>query len=306
MDSESVAIMMCTYNGAEYIKEQMESLFAQTHGNWQLWVSDDGSTDGTIELIRDFENRGKLIHILPGPQKGFAANFLNLTRTDISADYYAWSDQDDVWLPDKLSRGIRLLSSHGKVPAVYCGRTQLVDELGGNIGLSSKWPTTPSFKNALCQNIVAGNTVIFNRAAKDILSGGELPDVPAHDWWAYLVISGLGGKVLFDPEPTLLYRQHGGNNSLGERRTARHYLKRLRRLFFGNSQLWVNENLLALRSLRDSLTLENRQAYDYFSMAAQSSDRVRRIWYLARSGARRQFFSHDVAMYTAALLGRFP
>lgn len=304
--SESVAIMMCTLNGAEYIKEQMESFFRQTHDNWQLWVSDDGSTDETIELIRSFEHRGKVIHVISGPKQGFAANFLNLTRMSISADYFAWSDQDDVWLPDKLSRGIRLLSSNESIPTIYCGRTQLVDRFGASTGLSWKWPRPPSFRNALCQNIVAGNTVIFNSAAKELLSRGPRPDVHAHDWWAYLVISGLGGKVFFDPEPTLLYRQHDDNTSLGGRRTARNYMKRLHRLFSGNSKQWVEANLRALQSIRDSLTLENRRAYNYFYMASQSSDLVRRVWCLARSGVRRQYFLHDVAMYTATLLKQFP
>ena len=128
-----VAVLMATYNGAEFLSEQLDSLAVQTHGNWRLWVSDDGSADATIDILRRYQKvwREDRLILLSGPGRGFQANFLELTaRPDISADYYAWSDQDDVWLPEKLARALERLEHLGPDrPALYCGRTILKELL---------------------------------------------------------------------------------------------------------------------------------------------------------------------------------
>lgn len=164
-----VAILLCTYHGQHYLAEQLDSFAAQSHPNWEIWASDDGSEDDTHAILEAYQQKwpaGRLsIHF--GPAEGFAANFLSLTcKASIKADYYAYSDQDDVWEAGKLERAVRWLETiPPNIPALYCGRTRLVDADNNEIGLSPLFSKPPSFANALMQNIGGGNTMVFNNAA---------------------------------------------------------------------------------------------------------------------------------------------
>ena len=123
-----VAILMCTKNGAKFLAQQLKSIADQTHANWSLFVSDDGSADKTNEIIarfaRDYPQRIVVRH---GPKKGVTANFLSLaTDPSIEADYFAFSDQDDIWYKNKLERALNwLVTVPDHIPGMYCGRTEL-------------------------------------------------------------------------------------------------------------------------------------------------------------------------------------
>ncbi len=126
-----VAILMCTKNGAAFIDDQLKSIVDQTHENWILIVSDDGSNDETVAKLERFAeaHRQKTI-IRNGPGRGVCANFLSLANDPtIDADYFAFSDQDDIWNQEKLRRALAWLASvPADVPGMYCGRTELIDD----------------------------------------------------------------------------------------------------------------------------------------------------------------------------------
>jgi glycosyltransferase involved in cell wall biosynthesis len=190
-----VAILMGTFNGAAFLPEQLDSLAAQTHADWRLWASDDGSADATVDILRQYQRvwRPDRLRILKGPCRGGQYNFLELAaRDDLDADYYAWSDQDDLWLPFKLSRVLEQLFPLGQDrPAIYCGRTILTNERGEDYALSTLLNhRLPSFANALLQNICGGNTIVFNRPARALIAAGAKLEPVMHDWWAYLIVSG--------------------------------------------------------------------------------------------------------------------
>ena len=109
-----VAILMCTYNGELYIKEQLDSIQNQDYQNWLLYVSDDGSTDQTLPILKNYQTlwgKSKL-HILRGPRRGFQKNFMSLiTSKKINADFYMLCDQDDVWLQKKIMTAIEYLKN---------------------------------------------------------------------------------------------------------------------------------------------------------------------------------------------------
>jgi len=194
----SVAILLATYNGGAFLREQLASYEAQHHGNWYVWASDDGSTDRTLEILAEYQERwGKRMTVVAGPHQGFVANFLSLVcRPEINADYYAYSDQDDLWEPEKLTRAVAWLSMvPPSIPALYCARTRLVDEQGRDRGFSPLMRRPPSFANALMQNIAGGNTMVFNAAACALLRSVEPGvEVVTFDWWTYLVVTGCGGR----------------------------------------------------------------------------------------------------------------
>ncbi len=154
-----VAILMCTKNGAAFLDEQLKSIADQMHTNWTLVVSDDGSTDTTIDILRHFaDSHVQKTVVRSGPGKGVCANFLSLaTDPTIAADYFAFSDQDDVWYEDKLDRALAWLATvPDSVPALYCGRTELVSNDGRSCGFSPLFARPIAFRNALIQSFRRG------------------------------------------------------------------------------------------------------------------------------------------------------
>lgn len=172
---DKVAVLLCTYNGEQYIREQVDSIVRQTYTNWVIYVSDDGSTDGTLAILEEYrkalgEDR---VFITSGPKKGFAWNFISsLQNNGRDCKYFAFCDQDDIWFPDKIERSVGYLADYSRkdIPAVYCGRTKLIDGEGADIGFSPLFKRYPSFENALVQSIAGGNTMVLNIPAKDIIA----------------------------------------------------------------------------------------------------------------------------------------
>ncbi len=302
-----VAILLCTYHGQHFLAEQLDSFVVQSHVNWEVWASDDGSQDDTQAILKAYQQKwpnGRLsIHL--GPEEGFAANFLSLTcKVNIDAKYYAYSDQDDIWEPNKLARAVGWLKTIPEnIPALYCSRTRLVDANDKEIGLSPLFPKPPSFANALMQNIGGGNTMVFNSAARNLLreAGENLPLI-THDWWAYMLVTGCGGQVFYDAEPTIRYRQHDGN-LVGMNTTWRARLKRIQMLWQGRFRVWNDSNIAALRALSHRLTQENLEILERFANAREMS-LIPRLLYLKRSGIYRQTLLGNLGLITAAVLGK--
>jgi glycosyltransferase involved in cell wall biosynthesis len=210
-------ILLSTYNGAAFLKQQLESIFAQSDKDWHLLWRDDGSNDDTVAVIEQFmqdtgvERYQRILE--PKGNVGVSASFSALLRAVPSdAARVAFCDQDDVWLPQKLARASEALSAiPDTIPALYCARQLLVGHDLRSIGLSPNAPRPKELRNALVQNIATGNTVVLNYAAIDRLKKSRIPADTMHDWWAYLVVTATGGKVIFDPSPVILYRQHRRN-----------------------------------------------------------------------------------------------
>ena len=302
-----IAILLCTHNGEAFLKEQLDSLAAQTWDNWCLLVSDDNSTDQTRHILGEYQRQwpaGRLT-VRSGPAKGFAENFMAVTRSvQGQADYYAWSDQDDIWHPDKLERALQCLQGIAvSTPALYCGRTQLVNSDNQSIGLSPLFSKKPSFANALMQNVGGGNTMVFNQAACQILAETSVDTaLVSHDWWAYIIITGCGGQVRYDPEPVLRYRQHK-NNLIGSNVGWSARFARVRELFRGRFQQWATIHILALQKHQHRLTREHAETLSLFVRARRRSMPMR-LLQLKRSGVYRQSRLDNLGLVLAIILGK--
>jgi len=265
----SVAILMATYQGEKYLSGQLESISAQTFSHWKLYVSDDGSTDDTMDILKAYSQKheGKVSISQNETNLGFAKNFMLLIQnTSINGDYYAIADQDDIWLPGKLERALTFLAAETpKRPSLYFGRTHLINADGKHISYSSLFTIPPSFSNALVQSMAGGNTFFFNQAAKKQLLKIKSDNTPivSHDWWIYLVLSGCGGAVIYDRVPTILYRQHS-KNLVGENRSVTRKMDRFKRLFSGHFKQWLDSNVEALEVLKPFLTPENLIRFEAF------------------------------------------
>jgi glycosyltransferase involved in cell wall biosynthesis len=301
----SVAILLCTLRGHDYLRQQLDSIADQTHTSWSVWVSDDGSDHSTHTILDEYQTKlGKArFTVLRGPAQGFAANFLSLAcNTSIGADYYAYADQDDIWESDKLALALRWLEGMpADVAALYCARTSKVDANNQDLGLSERWTKPLGFANALVQSIASGNTMVFNRAARDLLAAaGPKIQVAAHDWWTYQLVSGSGGRVFYDSRPTVRYRQHR-DNLIGTNGTWSARFQRAHMLLRGRFGKWSQMNVAALQTMRPHLTLENQTRLDDFAKARQGG-LLARLAAFRRSGVYRQTRFGNLGLVAAVIL----
>jgi glycosyltransferase involved in cell wall biosynthesis len=302
-----IAILLCTYNGARFLPLQLASYEAQDFTDWRLIVSDDASQDGTLGLLEAFQNKhgADKVTIRQGPGKGFVANFLSLIcDAGLTGSYYALSDQDDIWDPHKLSRARQFLADAPvDAPAVYCSRTRLIDESGAEIGLSRFYKKTPHFRNALAQSLAGGNTMVLNERMRHLLmQAGPDVKVASHDWWIYLTITAVGGKVLYDSVPTVSYRMHA-RNVIGSNESALAKMLRARMLWQGRFKSWADMNLAALERIEPLMTDENKSTFEIFRQSRKKS-LVPRVWGLVRSGIYRQSLLGDIGLLAAAMVGK--
>jgi glycosyltransferase involved in cell wall biosynthesis len=299
-----VAILLCTYQGEEFLPAQLDSFFSQTHPAWEVWASDDGSRDNTLSVLESYRARWGTdrLRIVDGRGAGFCANFLSLVCHDgIRADFFAYSDQDDIWEAGKLERALNCLRAvPADTPALYCSRTRLVDVDNREIGSSPLFRLSPGFANAIVQNIGGGNTMLFNGAARQILlEAGKDVNVLTHDWWTYLVVAGCGGKVIYDAWPSVRYRQHGAN-VIGTNSSWRARAMRIRLLWRGFFRDLTGRHLAALQRLERKLTPGNKAIVERFSRARNQS-----LWLrlpgIARSGVYRQTWLGNLGLIAAAV-----
>jgi glycosyltransferase involved in cell wall biosynthesis len=307
-DLPEVCILLAVYRGEPHLQEQLDSYIAQSHSNWSLVVSDDGTGDASAAILTAFQ-AGLPDHditIRSGPARGFARNFLSLLQAaPPDVPYAALSDQDDVWFAQKLSRAVaRLAALPADCPGLYCAPTMVCDAALVPLGPSPDFTRAPDFRNALVQSIGGGNTMVLNRAALDLVAGaaGEASDPVAHDWWLYQLVTGCGGQVIRDSEPVLYYRQHG-NNLIGANLSAWASLSRILDLLGGRFRRWNDTGLAALAGPAHRFTPGARAI-----MAGFSAAREGRVWprlkALRASGVYRQSSLGTLALYIACALKR--
>ncbi|HEY9016775.1 glycosyltransferase family 2 protein [Thiomicrospira sp.] len=213
----SIAILLSTYNGADFITQQLDSLFEQSHASFEVFVRDDGSQDGTLEVLKGYDVKLLPSDVNLGSRESFAA-LLNYAVSNSDADYFMFCDQDDVWYANKVEKTLakmkQMEAQYGDVPLLVHTDLEVVDELLNTIA-PSMWqyehtlPEKNAFSRLLIQNTVTGCTVMINRALAEkclTIPNGAI----MHDWWLGLVASQFG-KIGFITEPTIKYRQHGKN-----------------------------------------------------------------------------------------------
>ncbi len=301
-------VLLAVRNGAPYLSDQLESIAAQQHRDWSLLVGDDGSTDGATELVDRFarrEGNGR-VRLLRGPQKGLAANFLTLLWQTPPGSAVAFCDQDDVWMPHKLGRALEHIEAAGDGIVAYSCRTIETDSKLRPMKLSP-WPACgPSFGNALVQNILAGNSLVLSPLAADMLRctvpGAIKANVPFHDWWTYLLLSGAGGRIVLDREPGIYYRQHaactqGSSHGLVAR------LRRASKVISGVYADWISRNIASLQIHRGLLTSTARATLSEFAAARAESPR-KLANHMETLGIRRQTKNGDRALKVLARLHR--
>lgn len=217
-----IDILMATYNGEKYIREQIESLQNQSYNNWTLLISDDGSTDNTLAIVEEMQKTDQRIEVV-AQNAGFHSatkNFLSLLKVS-SAPYVMFCDQDDVWLRDKielsLTKIIELEERFEKqTPLVVFTDSRVVNEQLECISESFTAtldfdPCTITLPQFLVGNVAQGSAMILNRAIVEKVIHEDIPNpFEFHDHWIVCLAKAVG-VVVYIKKPTLLYRQHQGN-----------------------------------------------------------------------------------------------
>lgn len=213
MEPYKVIVLLSTYNGEEYLQEQLESIYSQTYSNIEILVRDDNSKDNTKSILKEAEEDGK-IKLITGENVGFVNSFFELLKQASQADYYAFADQDDIWEKDKIQRAISQLENvkqNQNVPLMYYANYQFY-----NKEMKENWAPPKrnlvSFENSLAECSNLGMTTVINEnARKVVLEHLPKENCQGHDWWIYMICAGFG-KVIFDDSVVAKHRVHGKKN----------------------------------------------------------------------------------------------
>ena len=220
-----LAILLASYNGEKYIASQIDSILEQTFSSWELYIHDDGSKDGTVEIIRKYEkNYPEKIHLLDYPPTGGARNNFFSMMSKVTADHIMFCDQDDVWCSDKIEKTISAMEKAEKengidMPILVFGDLYVVDEelkiISGSMNRYQKLdPERIRPEQLMLQNVVTGCTMMINKSLAQLSEKcSDISNVIMHDWWCALIAARFGRLVYID-SPMLYYRQHN-DNSIG-------------------------------------------------------------------------------------------
>jgi glycosyltransferase involved in cell wall biosynthesis len=294
-----VEVLLATFNGELYLSEFLESLCNQQEVIIHLRISDDGSTDRTLEIIETYKNEFASCKIFSGPCKGPSANFFSLIEKS-SYEYVAVADQDDIWLPNHLHLSLNRLSKNTNTPAMTFSA---VKEFGENTKSESIWPNRypgKDIKSILTENLARGCTFVLNSKAIKLIKSYQPEKAIMHDWWILLLIYS-SGKVTWSTLPEVRYRIHQ-NNAVG--RVPRFQIRARR--FFNNvmSRDWkfVIQADELFRSYSWSMSSQNRQELSAFLGVFASPTVLPRLRMLLWSKRFRSSLIDEVAIRIALLL----
>jgi glycosyltransferase involved in cell wall biosynthesis len=295
-----VEVLLSTYGGERWVCQQVDSILGQTYPHLRLVVRDDGSTDSTVDLLRRYDDPRLVIR--EGENLGLPDVFFRLLdEASDDASYWALSDQDDVWMPQKVERAVNSLRESSG-PALYCARVLVVDEELRPLYPHELPRRGPSFANALVQNIALGCTVVINRPALEVLRGRWPRECVMHDAWMYLVIAGTG-TVMYDDELVVQYRQHARNSvGMGRGALSRFGGRVRRQLSPGGCGKHGRQDRELLRLHGGRLRPEARRELEEM-LSAQATIASRMI-YVLRGAAHRQTKGSNFVLKVLQILGR--
>lgn len=266
-----VIVIMSTYNGEKYVKQQLDSLLEQTYQNIEIYVRDDGSSDDTIEILKEYEKNNK-IHLELGENCGFIKSFFMLIKNAPESDYYAFCDQDDIWKKDKIELAVAKLKKTDQAkPALYFSDYDYYDQEMNYVGRCKSHKKGPSFRNALVDCISLGISSVINKTACDIMKQHVPLHCCGHDWWAYMLCAGMG-TVIYDKTCTVNYRRHAKNVSPGGMGFIQFQIWRIKKFIVNDYFSNVREQLGEYQRLYgEYLSQEDQKVLSLFTDGCNSS-----------------------------------
>ena len=299
-DMDKIEVLMAVYNGSAYIREQIDSILNQTYENWHLTISDDGSTDGTDLIADEYAAKypEQITRVYSGVRFGNARDHFMWLSENCTSRYMLYSDQDDVFNPEKMSRLMDAMQNAERqwgrdLPILVFSDQTVVDEKLNVIEPSLMRCQKQAFDSfdyhaLLIQNVVTGGAMMVNRPLCSLaVQCRSRERIIMHDWWMAATAARCG-KIIYLDEPLSLYRQHGGNSVGAKRVGSAGYIAGM----MGNLR-GVREMILRKKSQAGVfeetytalLTAEDRQ---FLSRMKQSRSGIR--FYLKNRGYIHGFF----------------
>lgn len=297
-----IQVLLSTYNGESYIKEQIESILSQEEVELSLLIRDDGSKDKTIEIIGNLAEKNKNITFYKGENIGPARSFMDLIIKSGEFDYYAFADQDDVWMPRKLISAIHQLEEKEDKPSLYMSALEIVDENLNPIGIKTVEGNF-SFEGQMIKNFATGCTQVFNKKLKDVIKSYRPIYLIMHDSWITRVCYAIGGNVVIDKQTYIKYRQHQ-NNVVGYKDQGLPKLKRQIKIAFkDNIKMRVNIAQELKNGYEKMVTQEAKEIIDY--LIAYPNNKKAKRWLLHNKKFRTNDIKINLKMKIAILLNKF-
>lgn len=222
-----VGVLMATYNGEKFVEEQINSIISQENVEVNLLIRDDGSSDKTIEIIKNYTSSHNNIQFISGENVGVQMNFIELLKFCPLCDYYAFSDQDDIWDKDKLIVAVDMLRLKGfSGPQLYCCNVRRINSKGEKINSTEEKIETPQLiGQAIIRSDAQGSTMVFNNQLRELVLS-SIPNFKElnvyHDAWIHKLCSAVGGEIVIDCDAHMSYRIHE-NNVVAKDTSAKKY-----------------------------------------------------------------------------------
>ncbi len=303
-----VNILMSTYNGQQFLAEQIRSIQDQSYTDWTLFIRDDGSSDNTKEILKDFERQDSRIHLIDSDKSdnlGVIKSFHKLVNHD-RADYYFFSDQDDVWLPNKLELSLKEAQNYlADLPLMVYMDLKVVNQdleiMTESMVKSQSHHANTELVQELTENTVTGGVAMINHALAEMWQ--ETDDILMHDWYLALLASAFGNLVFID-QPGELYRQHS-DNVLGARTLSKRFKKWIRPhiLFAVYWDLIKNSQKQARHLLQMPLSQSNRELIEAF-VTIMDKSMLERFRILRKYGLRKNKAFHTL-VFTTLIVTKF-
>lgn len=289
MNIKKIVVLLSTYNGEKYLEEQIKSILNQkTSHQIDLMVRDDGSTDGTIRILKAYEEKyPKRVKVFYEENIGYIKSYFELIRKAEGYDYYALSDQDDIWLEDKIDTAITWCDTcEQDGPILYGSSSFLVNDQLEKMGETQKDLRGITWDNVLIQNIFPGHTQVFNDALCRILKSEiDCTKVYVHDFWiTYMAL--LYGTTIFDNQSHTLYRQHGTNTVGFGKNSVEWICERLKRIGNSDNKKIAAQIYYFYEKYQDEMDEELKEKVGDFIRSQKSV--WKRISYLCRTKVYRQ------------------
>lgn len=301
MENEKVTILMSSYNGEKYITEQIESLVQQTYPNIQILIRDDGSSDNTINIIKKFQEKYNNIKLIEGENLGFINSFFELLKISEKSDYYAYCDQDDVWMKDKIERAVSFLKKEPKeIPLLYFSNSDYYDT-DMNFLATAEREKIYNFRNSLVECVTQGMTMVINETTRNTIVENKPEHCLYHDWWTYMICSGFG-KIIYDNKSLVKYRRHNKSVTVEGKNFIELFIFRVKKFLIGDSlkQIklqWKDFERFFYKNLND----ENKELLKLFTHKYNLFIALRKIFYPKRF---RKKFIDELSVRLLFLFGK--
>lgn len=295
--STKVNIVMSTYNGEKYLREQMDSLLRQRYENIDIYVRDDGSKDNTVKILKEYE-KSYGIHVIEGENKGYAASFIEVLAAAEDGDYWSFCDQDDIWFPEKVSLAVKWLDGQKQdKPLLYYSLSEMFDESGKSLGILEPPRGSLCFRRSMTGTFGVGFSMVINRRMRDEMLKCDPYKTHSHDWLAEAIALGFG-KVHVNHKICARYRRLKASVSRDSMiKKIKWTLTTLR----GNGDV-AERNREYLRVYREELNPQKRKMAELFDNETYSFKKsIKKAFYPKRW---RPWFASELVIRFLMLIGK--